>query len=195
MKARMGCLCVLLALSCIAFSQQTDRSATASQVEVPHLLRFTGQLKDATGTVSMTFSLHKSQQDSAALWIETQNVKLDDSGKYSVLLGMTKTDGIPTELFTSGEAQWLGARVEGQEEQPRVLLVSVPYALKAAEAERLAGHAASEFVTSDKLTSVVQQQMKAEGTAQGSPKKKLATSPLAPRARQRTSRTTQQTRF
>ena len=38
-------------------------------------------------------------------------------------------------LFASGEARWLGVRINGGEEQPRVLLLSVPYALKAADAQ------------------------------------------------------------
>ncbi|WP_148210076.1 hypothetical protein [Candidatus Korobacter versatilis] len=118
------------------------------------MIRFSGQLKDANRTVGITFTLHKSQQDNASLWTETQNVKLDESGKYSVLLGAMKQ--LPVEVFTSGEAQWLGIHVEGQAEQ-RVLLVSVPYALKAAEAETLAGHAAGEFVTTEKLTQTLQQ--------------------------------------
>jgi trimeric autotransporter adhesin len=37
-------------------------------------------------------------------------------------------------------------RVQGQEEQPRVLLLSVPYALKAADAQTLGGLPASAFV-------------------------------------------------
>src|SRR4051794_1908025 len=123
------------------------------------MIRFSGQVKDTAGTVGITFSLHKSQQDTAVLWSETQNVKLDGEGRYSVLLGATKSDGVPVEPFTSAEAQWLGIRVEGAKEQPRVLLVSVPYALKAAEAQTLAGHTASEFVTSDKLATPVRRQL------------------------------------
>jgi hypothetical protein len=42
-------------------------------------------------------------------------------------------------LFATGESRWLGVQVQvpGEIEQPRVLLVSVPYALKAADAETL----------------------------------------------------------
>jgi hypothetical protein len=51
------------------------------------------------------------------------------------------------ELFTSGEQRWLGvqALLPGEEEQPRVLLVSVPYALEAADAQTLGGLPASAF--------------------------------------------------
>lgn len=50
------------------------------------------------------------------------------------------------DLFTSGTAQWLGVQEQGQPEQPRMLLVSVPYALKAADAETVGGLPPSAFV-------------------------------------------------
>jgi len=49
-------------------------------------------------------------------------------------------------LFVSGEARWLGVQVAGQPKQPRVLLLSVPYALKAADAETIGGLPPSAFV-------------------------------------------------
>jgi hypothetical protein len=60
-------------------------------------------------------------------------VPLDDQGRYKVLLGSTQPEGLPLDLFASGEARWLGVepQVAGVAEQPRVLLVGVPYALKA----------------------------------------------------------------
>ena len=38
--------------------------------------------------------------------------------------------GCRLTLFTSEQARWVGVQVSGQAEQPRVLLVSAPYALK-----------------------------------------------------------------
>jgi len=61
------------------------------------------------------------------------------------LLGASTTEGVPLELFSANQAQWLGVQPEGQAEQ-RILLVSVPYALKAADAETLGGIPASSFV-------------------------------------------------
>ena len=58
----------------------------------------------------------------------------DTSGHYSVYLGLATSDGLPATLFTSGKAHWLGIRIAGQAEQPRVFLVSVPYAMKAGDA-------------------------------------------------------------
>ena len=124
--------------------QQTTR------IGVPPLMKFTGVLSDGngkplTGVVGVTFYLYKDQESAAPLWMETQNVQADTQGRYSVQLGATKPDGLPTDAFASGEARWLGVQVSGQEEQPRVLLLSVPYALKAADAETVGGLPPSAF--------------------------------------------------
>src|SRR5208337_5327144 len=78
---------------------------------VPTLVNFTGTLTDAvgkplSGTVGVTFYLYKDEQGSAPLWLETQNVQLDKTGHYSVMLGSTNSHGLPVELFASGEARW-----------------------------------------------------------------------------------------
>src|SRR6202035_1558778 len=100
-----------------------------------------------SGVVNITFSLYAGQRDGTPLWTETQNsVQLDPTGHYSVQLGVTKPNGVSTTLFTSGEARWLGVKIAEQAEQPRVLLLSVPYALKAADAQTLGGLPASAFV-------------------------------------------------
>ena len=100
-----------------------------------------------SGVVNLTFSLYAAQQGGESLWTETQNnVQLDSTGHYSVQLGITKPNGVPTTLFTSGEARWLGVRIAGQGEQPRVLLLSVPYALKAGDAATIGGLPPSAFV-------------------------------------------------
>ena len=65
-----------------------------------------------------------------------------------------QANGLPKELFVSGEARWLGVQPEGQAEQPRVLLLSVPYALKAADAETIGGLPPSAFVLAASPTNV-----------------------------------------
>src|SRR6266853_4743921 len=120
---------------------------------VPRLVKFAGVLQDEqgkarTGVVGVTFAIYKEQEGGAALWLETQNLELDEQGRYTVLLGTTKNEGLALELFTAGEPRWLGVQVNlaKEVEQPRVLLVSVPYALKAADAETLGGKPLSSFV-------------------------------------------------
>ncbi len=127
---------------------------------VPRLVKFSGVVKDAagaprTGTVGLTFSIYQEQEGGATLWMETQNVELDGEGRYSVLLGSTQSEGMPLDLFASGDPRWLGVRVElpGEVEQARVLLVSVPYALKASDADTLGGKPASAFALAPTETS------------------------------------------
>jgi len=50
-------------------------------------------------------------------------------------------------MFASGQARGLEVQAEGQEPQPRVMLLSVPYALKAGDAQTLGGKPASAFAT------------------------------------------------
>jgi hypothetical protein len=118
---------------------------------VPSLMKFTGTLSNAdgsplTGTVGVTFQLYKEQTGGAALWMETQNVVADKNGHYSAMLGSATANGVPADVFVAGEARWLSVLVSGQDEQPRTLLLSVPYALKALDAETIGGLPASAFV-------------------------------------------------
>jgi trimeric autotransporter adhesin len=141
----VGFLSLALSLVPLTVAQTATQPASA----VPRLVRFNGTAKDfkgnpLTGVVGITFSFY-SEQTGAALWLETQNVTADGNGHYTVLLGSTKPDGLPPELFTSEQAHWLGVQISGQEEQPRVLLVSAPYALKAGDAETLGGLPPSAF--------------------------------------------------
>ena len=144
--------------SAIAAAQQ-DNSATgqaaAAQADsgVARLFSFSGVIKDSsgnlkTGVVTLTLSIYADFEGGAPLWSETQGVQLDGTGHYTVLVGATSPSGLPLDLFTTGTARWLGVQpgVSGVGEQPRVLLVGMPYALKAADADTLGGKPASAFV-------------------------------------------------
>ena len=172
---------LLLTLLTLASNLLAQQSSTT----VPNLIRYGGVLKDAQGvamvsrTVGITFLIYGQQEGGAPVWLETQNVATDAAGHYSVLLGSATATGLPSDLFSAQEERWLAVKAEGQPEQPRVLLVSVPYAMKAAEADRLAGHSASEFVTTDNLQTAVKQQLQSQTTvvnSGGQPQ------PLAPSA-------------
>ena len=64
------------------------------------------------------------------------------------MLGSTTAAGLPADVFSSGDARWLGVQPAGQPEQARVMLLSVPYALKAGDAQTLGGLPASAFMLS-----------------------------------------------
>jgi hypothetical protein len=144
-------------------TQAGTQSAAISQV--PRLVKFSGTVQNfgadeagggavardsasvPTNVVGITFSLYSQQTGGGPLWSEVQNVRVDSTGHYTVQLGSTQDEGLPVELFSSAQAQWLGVRLEGQAEQPRIMLLSVPYALKAADAETFGGKPPSAFMS------------------------------------------------
>jgi trimeric autotransporter adhesin len=146
------CFIVSLLLSISVVAQQAGSTATA----LNHLISFNGTLKDVegnprVGTIGITVSLYASQEGGDPLWRESQTVQTDEQGRYTVLLGATEKDGLPLDLFGTGKAQWLAVQPEGQDEQPRVLLMAVPYALKAADADTVGGKPVSSFVLYEDL--------------------------------------------
>jgi hypothetical protein len=164
--------CLLLCCWVLPIAAQ-QASSVSSNVVVPPLVNFSGALSDTNnkplnGVVGVSFALYEDAQGGAPLWMETQNVQPDKTGHYSVMLGSTLSQGLPSNLFASGAARWLGVQAQGQPEQPRVLLVAVPYALKALDAETIGGKSASAF---------------ALATPAGTP---LATNPVQPNAAQNT---------
>ena len=151
MKLRIARVVVAFLLVASATPLALAQTSTQTTSALPRLVRFGGTVKDLngsplTGVVGITFALYSEKTGGAALWLETQNATADSSGHYTVLLGSTKPEGLPAELFTSEQARWVGVQVSGQAEQPRVLLVSAPYALKAGDAETIGGLPPSAFV-------------------------------------------------
>jgi hypothetical protein len=144
----------------------------SAQQQVPRLIKFSGMLRDLTGKpltgpVDVNFAIYKEQADLVPLWHETQTLQLDEEGRYTVLLGAMQAEGLPMTLFTSGEARWLEVYVAGAEPQPRTLLVSVPYALKAGDAETLGGRRALDFVLAEQLKEKVRTQVEAQKPTSG----------------------------
>jgi hypothetical protein len=153
--ARVAAAFLPLVLSLTPFTRAQTTTQTTSAL--PRLVRFGGTVKDLngsplTGVVGITFAFYSEKTGGAPLWLETQNATADANGHYAVLLGSTKSDGVPAELFTSEQARWVGVQVSGQAEQPRALLVSAPYALKAGDAETIGGLPPSAFVLAAPLT-------------------------------------------
>jgi hypothetical protein len=169
----------LVCFFCVAGMQaQQDQPAVSGSsngagavAAVPRLMKYSGEVRDARGeplgsvAVRLSFAVYEEQTGGAALWAEAQTVQLDEQGQYSVLLGATRSDGLPVELFPAGKARWLGVQVEGRDEDPRVLLVSVPYAFKSEDAARLGGRRASDFVLAEQLKEEVRTQVEAQKPA------------------------------
>jgi hypothetical protein len=134
--ARAVVLSLSMMLLCSLCSLAQQSSASAANATVPPLIPFSSVATDdvgnsLSGVVNITFSLYARQQGGPPLWTETQNnIQLDATGHYSVQLGITQPNGVPTTLFTTAEARWLG----------------VPYALKAGDAATIGGLPPSAFV-------------------------------------------------
>ena len=135
----------------IAQRPSSTSSEQSASPQIPHLIPYSGSLKDDSGEpvttpTEITFAIYKEQQGGPQLWIEIQKVTPDANGGYSVLLGSSSPNGVPQDVFNTTEARWIGTTANGGVEQPRVMFLSVPYALKAADAETLGGLPASAFL-------------------------------------------------
>jgi len=150
----------LLVVFCISGKAQCVETQRCTP-QIPHVIKFSGRLKNLAGEprrdiVGLTFAIYPNSSGGAALWQENQNVQLDQQGRYAVLLGSSTLGGVPIDLFSSGEPRWLGVQVQGtgELEEARILMVSVPYAFEAANAETLGGLPASSFVRAEADTPV-----------------------------------------
>jgi len=148
--SRTAALTLTLGLPLSSAVAQNASSGVSAPAAVPSLINYSGMLSDLngkpqSGIKGVTFLLYQDQQGGAPLWLETQNVRADKNGRYTVTLGSSNIEGLPADVFASGQARWLAVQVAGQPEQPRVLLVAVPYAMKAADAQTLNGLPASAF--------------------------------------------------
>jgi hypothetical protein len=135
--ARLAFIVCLAGIGAVATNQSAARTPASSASQacavIPPLVGFVGTLCDLHGT---------------PLWLEARNVRADGNERYSVMLGSTMADGLPADVFGSGDARWLGVQPAGQPEQARVMLLSVPYALKAGDAQTLGGLPPSAFMLS-----------------------------------------------
>ena len=165
MSKFLACLFLMLLGPFATVFAQGDLHPSREEVGVektslPLIVKFNGLLRGLsdglplTDLVGVTFALYKSETGGAPLWLETQNVDLDAAGEFTVLLGSAHSGGIPVDLFASGEARWLGMSTDDGVERPRILLVSVPYALKAADADTLGGKHPEEFMLAQQFESL-----------------------------------------
>lgn len=151
-RAAIAALC-LCAAALEAYAQPAAPVPVAS---TSRLIRVDGVFAPADGLAPaavelVTLTLYASASDASPLWQETQEVRVDAAGHYAVFLGATAADGLPVSLFASGEPRWLGLAFArpGEQEQARMLMTGVPYALRAADADTLGGLPPSAFIRAD----------------------------------------------
>jgi|HubBroStandDraft_1064217.scaffolds.fasta_scaffold22107_2 hypothetical protein len=134
--------------SVAAVSAEADPALPGSR-----LLRFSSTMPGdltgvANGPVTLRFALYAGQQGGEALWSEVQQIDVARDGSYVALLGASTAGGLPASVFAGGNARWLGVALgeSDQSEQPRLLVVGVPYALEATNAQTLGGLPASAYL-------------------------------------------------
>jgi hypothetical protein len=108
---RLYLIAAACSLSVASVAQQSaavaSTVATGNASAVPKVVNYSGTLTDLNGKpltslVGVTFYLYKESQGGSPLWMETQNVQPSKSGHYSVTLGSTTSEGLPSDLFVSG---------------------------------------------------------------------------------------------
>jgi hypothetical protein len=132
---------------------QSPQSTLSLSTSVPRLINITGVFRPADGSQpapveTVMLAVYAEETGDTPLWQETQNTAVDSAGRYTLLLGASEADGIPLDVFVSGEARWLGITWSraGEVEGARTRLTSVPYALKASDAETLGGRPAAAYL-------------------------------------------------
>ena len=114
---------------------------------VPTSINYQGKLTDSdgkplTGTYNMTFYLFTALSGGSAIWSENHPSVQATDGIYSVQLG-----GLTPNLFESSQL-YLEVEVGGETLVPRQQLTSTAFALKAGDADTVAGLTPSEIVAS-----------------------------------------------
>lgn len=145
-------ICILLAATALP---------AVAVAAVPATLEVQGALSSAAGApvvdglYGLTFALYDVQTGGAAVWAEPEVPVNVAAGRFRHVLGKAK----PVHAALAAvKTAWLGVKVAGQLELPRLPLHSVAYALQAAAADKLgctgcveAGHLASGAISADKV--------------------------------------------
>src|SRR5262245_43416565 len=145
---------VIILLFAVLIVPRLSVAQSGPSLTVPRLIQITGAFQPVDGQPPaaveiVTLSIYADAEGGLPLWQERQTVAIEKTtGRFSLLLGASDPAGIPTEVFVAGDAQWMSLLFEraGEREQPRVRIASVPYALKASDAETLGGLPASAYL-------------------------------------------------
>ncbi len=121
---------------------------SARAVDLPRQMTFQGRLMRADGSPEtapqdLRFDLYATATGGAPLWEESHPATPVTNGYYAVVLGASVP--LPASVL-NGQALYMGVSIVGQSElTPRLSVVSVPYALRADDSNRLEGRTASTF--------------------------------------------------
>jgi hypothetical protein len=121
-------------------------SASLLYADVPSLINYQGLLTDINGNVvsgskTVSISIHDAATNGTQLYSESIGSVTVQNGIYSFQFGSGPT--FSTTLAT-GSQHWLQVTLDGVPQTPRERLVSVPFAMKAVEADIAGFNAAAE---------------------------------------------------
>jgi len=114
-------------------------SVAMLQAEVPSLINYQGLLTDINGNVvsgskTVSISIHDAATNGSQLYTENIGSVTVQNGIYSFQFGSGPTF---TSTLSTGAQHWLQVTLDGIAQTPRERLVSVPFAIKAAQADSL----------------------------------------------------------
>jgi len=158
---------ILLALIAVAVLSFFYFRVRANYMEIPaetsdaqSMINFQGQLTDPiTGnpvpdsSYTMTFKLFDASIGGTLIWSETQVIPVSE-GLFNTLLG--SNNSLDASMF-SETSRWLETMVDGEKLNPRLPMVSVPYAFQAVEASNassLNGMGSGDFALSTDLSAL-----------------------------------------
>ena len=109
--ACLGPFVLLAQTTATAAPTSANVQADSPPFSVPHYVRFSGTASSsASSTTSARFALYSEQQGGTPLWLETQNIAVEASGRYSVLLGSATKDGVPGGVVRLGRSSLAGSK-------------------------------------------------------------------------------------
>jgi hypothetical protein len=149
-KHRRICLylCVSLMLptswGCVRQDPTVQPQQVKGETGASPSVKVRGVLKDhggacLTGVIGVLFGIYEEKEGGAPIWQEVQNVDADAHGRFVAMVGSTKSEGIPSELFRPEKIYWLGmqALLPGEVEQARLPVVGTSSGLIVRQATRL----------------------------------------------------------
>jgi len=104
-------------------------SAHAALAAAPPLVPVQGTLRNSDGVlidgaIDIAFALYATETGGTAAWSETQGLTLDE-GFFTAYMG--EAQDLDLGVFAQHEDLWLGVKVAGDPEMPRVYLGTMPY--------------------------------------------------------------------
>ena len=122
---------VVVSLFLTSFFLFANAQFSGAAQDPPHSrwISYSGVLTDSQGkpqkgALQVTFSLYRQAKGAAPIWVETQTVRPAPGGHYTVLLGTSREEGLPSDVASGNQPIWVGVHVGARAEQTRVPIES-----------------------------------------------------------------------